>query len=134
MAACKSNHCPVRVRLLPLKSPSRLPARRADYYFARLLMPVQKIPVLLADDHTVVRQGFRVLLEAEPDLSVVGEAQTGRQAVDLAKKLEPDVVVMDVLMPVLNGLEATRQILRELPSTRVVILSSYNEDEYVNGL
>jgi len=97
-------------------------------------MPMQKITVLLADDHTVVRQGFRVLLEAEADLAVVGEAQTGRQAVELVKKLKPEVVVMDIAMPVLNGLEATRQILREAPSARVLILSSYSDDEYVNEL
>jgi DNA-binding NarL/FixJ family response regulator len=95
---------------------------------------MQKITVLLADDHTVVRQGFRVLLEAEADLAVVGEAQTGRQAVELVKKLKPEVVVMDIAMPVLNGLEATRQILREAPSARVLILSSYSDDEYVNEL
>src|SRR5215472_15244070 len=100
----------------------------------RSKMPTQKINVLLADDHTVVRQAFRILLEAEADLAVVGEAETGRQAVELAKKLTPEVVVMDIAMPVLNGLEATRQILREVPSTRVLILSSYNDDEYVRRL
>ena len=65
---------------------------------------------------------------------MVGEAETGRQAVELAKKLKPEVVVMDIAMPVLNGLEATRQILRDVPSTRVLILSSYNDDEYVRRL
>src|SRR5438105_2134837 len=97
-------------------------------------MPRQKITVLLADDHTVVRQGLRVLLEAEPDLAVVAEAETGRRAVQLAKKFSPEVVVMDIAMPLLNGLEATRQILREIPSTRVLILSSYGDDEYVYQL
>ena len=71
---------------------------------------MQKITVLLADDHTLVRQGFRALLEAEPDIAIVGEAETGRQAVQLARKLRPDVVLMDIAMPLLNGLEATRQI------------------------
>ncbi len=93
---------------------------------------MRKTTVLLADDHTVVRQGFRLLLQVEPDLAVVGEAETGRQAVELARKLKPDVVVMDIAMPVLNGIEATRQIVDELPSTRVVVLSSYSDDEYVH--
>ena len=93
---------------------------------------MNKIRVLLADDHTVVRQGLRVLLEAEPDITVVGEAETGRQAVQLARKLAPDVIVMDIAMPNLNGLEATRQITREVPAARLLVLSSYNDDEYVH--
>ena len=95
---------------------------------------MQKINVLLADDHTVVRQGLRALLAAEEDITIVGEAETGRQAVQLAKKLLPDVVVMDIAMPLLNGLEATRQIARETPTVRVLILSSYSDDEYVQQL
>ncbi|HEY5910561.1 MAG TPA: response regulator transcription factor [Verrucomicrobiae bacterium] len=95
---------------------------------------MKKITVLLADDHTVVRQGFRLLLEAEPDIAVVGEAETGRQAVQLVRKHHPDVVVMDIAMPHLNGLEAARQITREVPSARVVILSSYSDDEYIRQL
>src|SRR6267143_3246111 len=91
-----------------------------------------KIKVLLADDHTVVRQGLRVLLEAEQDITIVGEAETGRQALRLALKLLPDVVVMDVAMPLLNGIEAARQIIKEVPATRVLILSSYSDDEYVH--
>ncbi|HWW03064.1 MAG TPA: response regulator transcription factor [Candidatus Acidoferrum sp.] len=93
---------------------------------------MEKIKVLLADDHTVVRQGLRALLDAEPDIAVVGEAETGRQALRLALKLLPDVVLMDVAMPWLNGLEATRQIVKEVPTTRVIILSSYSDDEYVH--
>src|SRR6185295_12855652 len=93
---------------------------------------MEKIKVLLADDHTVVRQGLRVLLQAEQDITIVGEAETGRQALRLALKLLPDVVVMDVAMPLLNGLEATRQIMKEIPATRVLILSSYSDDEYVH--
>src|SRR5882672_9233466 len=93
---------------------------------------MEKIKVLLADDHTVVRQGLRVLLETEQDITIVGEAETGRQALRLALKLLPDVVVMDVAMPLLNGLEATRQIMKEIPATRVLILSSYSDDEYVH--
>src|SRR5437660_6129410 len=95
---------------------------------------MQKITVLLADDHIIVRQGFRVLLQAEPDIAIVGEAETGRQAVQLTRKLHPDVVLMDIAMPLLNGLEATRQILREVTGTKVLILSSYSDDEYVQQL
>jgi len=95
---------------------------------------MQKITVLLAEDHTIVRQGFRLLLEAEPDITVVGEAEHGRQAVQMATRLLPDVVVMDIAMPLLNGLEATSQITKQVPSTRVLILSSYNDNEYVHQL
>src|ERR1041385_1159042 len=93
-----------------------------------------KITVILADDHTVVRQGLRALLEAEEDMSVVAEAENGHQAVQLAKRLQPDVVVMDIGMPWLNGLEATRQITKESLKCKVVILSSYSDDEYVQQL
>ena len=93
-----------------------------------------KITVLLADDHTVVRQGLRSLLAAETDIEVVGEAETGRQALQLARKLQPHVIVMDLAMPQLNGLEATRQITQEVPASRVIILSSYSDDEYVQQL
>ncbi len=95
---------------------------------------MQKITVLLADDHTVVRQGLRALLVVESDIEIVGEAETGRQAVQLAKQFTPDVVVMDVAMPLLNGLEATRQILKQVPHTKVLVLSSYSDDEYVQQL
>ncbi|HXE41854.1 MAG TPA: response regulator transcription factor, partial [Candidatus Baltobacteraceae bacterium] len=78
--------------------------------------------MLLADDHTVVRQGLKALLEAEPDIAVVGEANTGREAVNLTKKLLPEVVVMDIAMPNLNGLEATRQIAKEIPQTKLLVL------------
>lgn len=95
---------------------------------------MQKITVLLADDHTMVRQGLKVLLEAEGDIEIVGEAENGRQAVQMSKKFLPDVVVIDIAMPLLNGLEATRQITKEVPSTKVLILSSYSDDEYVEQL
>ena len=95
---------------------------------------MDKIKVLLVDDHTVVRQGLRVLLEAEQDITIVAEADNGRQAVQLTKKHLPDVVVMDIAMPMLNGLEATRQIIREAPTAKVIILSSYSDDEYVHQL
>src|SRR5258705_7216155 len=94
-------------------------------------MVMKKITVLLADDHTVVRQGLRALLETEEDIRVVGEAENGRQAVHLAKTLQPNVIILDVAMPLLNGLEANRQISREVPQAKVLVLSSYNEDEYV---
>ena len=92
---------------------------------------MKHITVLLAEDHTVVREGFRNLLAAEADLDVVGEAQTGRQAVALTKKLRPEVVVMDIAMPLLNGLEATRQIRKASPGAKVLILSAYSDDAYV---
>ncbi len=92
------------------------------------------ITVLLAEDHAIVREGFRKLLEAEEDFQVVGEANNGRVAVNMTKKLRPDVVVMDIAMPLLNGLEATRQILKELPATRVVILSAHSDDAYIEHL
>jgi len=95
---------------------------------------MNKITIVLADDHTVVRQGLKALLEAQPDMVVVGEASNGRQAMQSTRKLAPDVVVMDIAMPSLNGLEATRQIIRSLPSAKVLILSSYNDDEYVSQL
>lgn len=95
---------------------------------------MKKISVLLADDHTVVRQGLRSLLAAEPDIEVIGEAENGRQAVQMAQRLQPNVAVMDIAMPQLNGLEATRQIIREGLATRVLILSSYGDDEYVHQL
>ncbi|MGH7996071.1 MAG: response regulator transcription factor [Opitutaceae bacterium] len=95
---------------------------------------MKKISVLLADDHTVVRQGLRSLLSSEPDIEVVAEAENGRQAVQLAQRLLPNVAVMDIAMPQLNGLEATRQIIREGLPTRVLILSSYGDDEYVHQL
>jgi DNA-binding NarL/FixJ family response regulator len=79
----------------------------------------------------VVREGFRKLLEMEDDLEVVGEAEDGRRAVALVKKLRPAVVVMDVAMPLLNGLEAARQILQAVPSTRILILSSHTDDAYI---
>jgi DNA-binding NarL/FixJ family response regulator len=97
--------------------------------------PLQKkIRVLLADDHNVVRQGLRALLNVEGDIDIVGEACNGRQAVQMASKLMPDVVVMDIAMPSMNGLEATRQITSQLPGTKVLVLSSYSNDDYVEEL
>ena len=92
---------------------------------------MKKITVLLAEDHTLLREGVRKLLDLEADLEVVGEAQDGRQAVALAKKLRPAVVLMDIAMPLLNGLEATRQVLKDFPATKVIILSAHSDDAYV---
>jgi DNA-binding NarL/FixJ family response regulator len=89
------------------------------------------ITVLLADDDLIVREGLRTLLQHEEDIQVVGEAKNGRQAVALAAKLGPSVVVMDISMPMLNGLEATRQILLATPTIRVLILSAHCDDAYV---
>ena len=94
---------------------------------------MKRITVLLAEDHTIVREGFRKMLELENDFEVVGEAQEGREAVALAKKLRPAVVLMDIAMPRLNGLEATRQVLKALPATKVVILSAHSDDAYVKN-
>jgi|SRR5437899_4991302 len=95
---------------------------------------MKRIGVLLVDDHTVVRQGLRALIQSEQDIEVIGEAENGRQAVMQARKTPPDVVVMDVAMPLLNGLEATRQILKSVPSAKVLVLTSYGDDECVQQL
>ena len=92
---------------------------------------MNRITVLLAEDHPVVRKGLRALLAKEEDIKVVGEAATGRQAVEMTRRLHPAVVVMDIAMPLLNGLEATRQVLRVVPGTKVLVLSAHSDDEYV---
>jgi two-component system, NarL family, response regulator NreC len=92
---------------------------------------VNTIRILLADDHTVMRSGLRLLLERQADFTVVAEAEDGRQAVALATELKPDVVVIDVAMPNLNGIEATRQITAALPRTAVVVLSMHSDETYV---
>jgi DNA-binding NarL/FixJ family response regulator len=92
---------------------------------------VKRITVLLADDHMLVREGLRMVLELEKDLQIVGEAEDGRQAVALVKKLRPAVVLMDIAMPLLNGLEATRQIRKDLPDTKVLMLSAHSHAAFV---
>lgn len=92
------------------------------------------ITVLLAEDHTIVREGLRALLNSDGGFHIVGEARTGSDAVKLVAKLQPDVILMDIAMPVLNGLEATRQILTANPSARVIVLSAHSDDEYVQRM
>ena len=92
---------------------------------------MRKIRVLLADDHTLIRAGLRMVVESQPDLTVVGEADNGREAVAMAETLKPDVVVMDIGMPSLNGIEASRQIREKMPDTQVVMLSMHSDEGYV---
>ena len=92
---------------------------------------MKRITVLLADDNRVVRTEFRKLLELEDDLEVVGEAKNGLQAVAMVKKLHPALVLMDMAMPLLNGVNATRQILKAVPTTKVLMLSAHSDEAYV---
>jgi len=92
---------------------------------------MKRITVLLAEDHQMVREGFRSLLELESDIEVVADAADGRQALQLTRKLRPAVVVMDIAMPLLNGLEATRQIRKDFPDTKILFLSAHSDDAYV---
>jgi DNA-binding NarL/FixJ family response regulator len=89
------------------------------------------VRILLADDHAIVRQGLHSLLEKEPDIEVVGEAEDGREALELVKELLPDVVVMDITMPNLNGVDATRQIVHEFPKVKVIALSMHSDRTFV---
>jgi DNA-binding NarL/FixJ family response regulator len=91
----------------------------------------RKIRILLADDHTILRDGIRALLEAEADMSVISEAEDGHAAVRMAFELEPDVILMDIAMPMLNGLEATRQIHRARPGIKILILTMHENEEYI---
>jgi two-component system response regulator NreC len=92
---------------------------------------MSKIRVLICDDHTILREGIRLLLNSQPDMEVVAEAVDGRDAVKKARALKPDVILMDIAMPLLNGLEATRQICRDDSNARVLVLTMYESDEYV---
>lgn len=94
-------------------------------------MSGSKIRIVIADDHGIVREGIRMILASQEDFEVVGEASTGREAVELARHMKPDVVLMDISMPDLNGIEATRQIREELPSVQVLGLTMHEEENYV---
>ena len=93
--------------------------------------PAQSIRVILADDHTLVRAGIRALLEKLPEVEVIGEADDGRQVLELVRAHQPDVVVLDIAMPGLNGLEAAERMARDFPKVRIIILSMHNNEEYV---
>jgi two-component system, NarL family, response regulator NreC len=94
----------------------------------------EPITIVLADDHTIVRQGLANLLNAEPGFQVVGEAENGRQAVRKVEELRPDVVIMDIAMPILNGIEAGRQVRKISPATKLIILSMHSHDRYISEL
>ncbi len=93
--------------------------------------PITKIRVLLADDQDIIRTGLTIILNHQPDLEVVGQAADGVEAVELTKKLQPDVILMDIKMPRLNGIQATRQIMTAMPRTQIIILTTYDTDDWV---
>lgn len=95
---------------------------------------MSSISLLVADDHNIIRSGLCALLKNEADFNIVGEATSGRAAVALAIKLSPDILIMDIAMPLLNGVEATRQVVRECRSTRVIVLSAYDDDVHIEGV
>ncbi len=95
---------------------------------------MKRIRILLADDHAIVRQGFKMILSAQTDMEIVGEAGNGREAVEQAEQLRPDIVVMDVAMPELNGIEATRRLAASMPHTRVIALSMHKDSVYVREI
>jgi len=92
------------------------------------------VRILIADDHTIVRQGLARMLNDQPDMKVVGEAVNGRTAVDKALALKPDIVIMDIAMPQMNGIEAAKRIRKDLPKTKIVILSMYSHEHYIHNL
>jgi two-component system response regulator NreC len=92
------------------------------------------IRIMIADDHKMFREGLRALISGEPDMEVVGEAADGREAVALAREIAPDVVIMDMKMPVMNGIDATRNLVKEQPETRVLILSMYSSDQLSDSI
>src|ERR1700722_9043989 len=116
--------CVSRIKRKPLRTMAWSSARRI----------FNMLRILLADDHAMVRKGFRLILETQPDMQIVGEAGNGREAVELAEQLHPDVVVMDVAMPELNGIEATRRLVAAAPRTRVLALSMHKDSVYVREI
>ena len=92
------------------------------------------IKILLADDHTIVRQGMAHLLGEQPDIQVTGEAENGTKAVEMAIELNPDIVILDIAMPLLNGIEAAKRIRKELPKCKIIILSMYSHEHYIHNL
>lgn len=104
---------------------------RFDHARPMMQFPPKMITVLIADDHQIVLEGLTALLETEDDIQVIGTAVDGQQAVAMEKELNPDLVVMDIAMPVINGLEATRQIFRHNPKARIVLLSAHRDDVYI---
>lgn len=95
---------------------------------------MSSISLLVADDHNIIRSGLCALLKNEPDFNIVGEATSGRAAVTLAVQLSPNILIMDIAMPLLNGVEATRQVVRECPSTKVIVLSAYDDDQHIEAV
>lgn len=94
-------------------------------------MSQKPIAVVLVDDHAIMRQGLRLLIEQNDDIKIVGEAKTGREAIQIAARHQPDVVIMDIAMPLMNGIQATRHILKESPKTKILILTAHSDPEYV---
>ena len=92
---------------------------------------MNKISVLLADDHTIFRQGLRMLLEQEDDIEVVGEAANGNEAIELVKKLKPDIILLDIAMPEMDGLKVAQKLKKTLPETKIIVLTSYSDDQFL---
>ena len=90
--------------------------------------------ILIADDHAIFRDGLRMLIDRESGMEVVGEAENGQRAVDLARELQPDIILMDVKMPVMDGIEATRRIIAEMPGMKILALSMYSSDGFVSRM
>ena len=94
------------------------------------MKPMNKIRVLIVDDHAIVREGLRTLIEAQPDIEVLGEATNGEEAINKTRETQPDIVLMDITMPVMNGLEATRQIRQKQPDVKILVLTMHESDDY----
>jgi DNA-binding NarL/FixJ family response regulator len=107
---------------------------RLEQTLAADLSNMKRIAALLVEDHTIIRQGLRLLVEGDGDIEIVGEAKTGREAVQMTRDLRPEIIVMDIAMPLLNGVQATRQILKAFPETKVLILSAHSDPDYVEAV